>query len=52
MDRPLADDPFNNENESFEQESRYLSNEYSVNLPTRYYFHGRWRRGCRRLSDA
>ncbi len=45
MNRHLADDPFNNENESFEQESRYLSNEYSVNLPTRYYFHGRWRRG-------
>ncbi|MBR2218496.1 MAG: YWFCY domain-containing protein [Alistipes sp.] len=45
MNRHLADDPFNNENESFEQENRYLSNEYSVNLPTRYYFHGRWRRG-------
>ncbi len=45
MNRHLADDPFNNENESFEQESRYLSNEYSVNLPTRYYFHGQWRHG-------
>ena len=45
MDRPLADDPFNNENESFEQENRYLSNEYSVNLPTRYYFRGQWRHG-------
>lgn len=45
MDRHLADDPFNNENESFEQENRYLSNEYSVNLPTRYYFHGQWRHG-------
>ncbi len=45
MKQHLADDPFNNENESFEQESRYLCNEYSVNLPTRYYFHGQWRRG-------
>lgn len=41
MKQRLADDPFNNENESFEQESRCLSNEYSVNLPTRYYFRGR-----------
>lgn len=34
----LMDDPFNNENESFMQETRLLTNEYSVNLPTRFYY--------------
>ncbi|MBF1448093.1 MAG: YWFCY domain-containing protein, partial [Prevotella nigrescens] len=34
----LMDDVFNNENESFMQETRYLENEYSVNLPTRFYY--------------
>ncbi len=32
------DDRFNNENESFMQETRLLENEYSVNLPTRFFF--------------
>ena len=32
-------------NESFRQEERYLANEYSVNLPTRYYYHGAWQQG-------
>lgn len=41
----LRDDPFNDDNESFRQEERYLANEYSVNLPTRYYYHGAWRQG-------
>lgn len=42
---PLARDPFNDDNESFEQEARLLENEYSVNLPTRYYYRGEWRPG-------
>lgn len=40
-----VDDPFNDENESFEQESKLLYNEYSVNLPTKYYYKGLWRDG-------
>ena len=34
----LMDDVFNTENESFMQETRLLVNEYSVNLPTRFWF--------------
>ncbi len=41
----LMDDVFNRENESFMQERRRMDNEYSVNLPTRFYYKGRWRRG-------
>lgn len=41
----LMDDPFNNENESFLQEIRLLENEYSVNLPTKFYYHGKWNDG-------
>ena len=41
----LMDDPFNNENESFQQETRLLTNEYSVNLPTRFYYKKRWHNG-------
>lgn len=33
----LNEDIFNKENETFPQEERYLENEYSVNLPARYY---------------
>ena len=40
-----VEDPFNDENESFEQESKLLYNEYSVNLPTKYYYKGTWRDG-------
>lgn len=40
-----AEDPFNDNNESFEQESRLIYNEYSVNLPTKYYYKGTWRDG-------
>ena len=39
------DDPFNNENESFQQETRLFTNEYSVNLPTRFYYKKRWNKG-------
>ena len=41
----LMDDVFNNENESFMQEMRYLENEYSVNLPTRFYYKKKWNNG-------
>lgn len=41
----LMDDPFNNENESFMQETRLLENEFSINLPTRFYYKKRWYNG-------
>ena len=41
----LMDDVFNTENESFMQETRLLTNEYSVNLPTRFYYRKRWHNG-------
>jgi hypothetical protein len=41
----LMDDVFNNENESFMQETRLLANEYSVNLPTRFYYEKKWNNG-------
>lgn len=41
----LTNDPFNQNNESFLQEERLIENEYSVNLPTRYYYHGQARHG-------
>jgi len=34
----LMHDVFNNENESFMQETRKMENEYSVNLPTRFWY--------------
>ncbi|WP_278354128.1 MULTISPECIES: conjugal transfer protein MobC [Bacteroidota] len=41
----LMDDPFNNENESFMQETKLLENEFSVNLPTKFYYRGKWNHG-------
>ncbi len=41
----LMDDVFNTENESFQQETRLLTNEYSVNLPTRFYYRKQWNEG-------
>lgn len=41
----LMDDVFNNENESFMQETRLMGNEYSVNLPTRFYYKKKWNAG-------
>lgn len=41
----LMDDPFNNENESFMQETKLLENEVSVNLPTKFYYRGKWNDG-------
>ena len=41
----LMEDVFNMENESFMQETRLMENEYSVNLPTRFYYKKRWNNG-------
>ncbi|WP_270212912.1 conjugal transfer protein MobC [Phocaeicola coprocola] len=41
----LMDDVFNVENESFMQETRLMENEYSVNLPTRFYYQKKWNNG-------
>ena len=41
----LMDDVFNMENESFMQETRLMQNEYSVNLPTRFYYKKKWNKG-------
>lgn len=41
----LMDDVFNTENESFMQETRLMENEYSINLPTRFYYKKKWNNG-------
>lgn len=41
----LMEDVFNNENESFMQETKLMENEYSVNLPTRFFYKKKWQRG-------
>lgn len=41
----LMEDVFNMENESFMQETRLMENEYSVNLPTRFYYKKRRNNG-------
>jgi len=41
----LMDDVFNTENESFQQETQLMQNEYSVNLPTKFYYEGKWNNG-------
>ena len=41
----LMDDVFNCENESFMQETRLLENEYSINLPTRFWYKQKMWRG-------
>ena len=41
----LFDDVFNMENESFMQETRLMENEYSVNLPTRFFYKKKWNNG-------
>ena len=41
----LMNDVFNTENESFMQETRLMENEYSVNLPTRFYYRKKWNKG-------
>ena len=41
----LLKDRFNFENESFEQCQELQENKYSVNIPMRYYYRGKFRRG-------
>ena len=41
----LLKDRFNYENESFEQMKDKVSNKYSVNIPMRYYYKGKFRKG-------
>ena len=41
----LMDDVFNTENESCMQETRWMENEYCVNLPTRFYYKKKWNKG-------
>lgn len=41
----LMDDVFNHENESFWQETKLLENEYSINIPTQFYYKGKWNKG-------
>lgn len=41
----LMEDVFNTENESFMQETRLIENEYSVNLPSRFFYKKTWHRG-------
>ncbi|WP_291115920.1 conjugal transfer protein MobC [Empedobacter sp. UBA7248] len=41
----LMNDVFNNENESFQQETKLMENEYSVNLPTKFYYKNKWNEG-------
>lgn len=45
LNNGLMKDVFNVENESFMQETRLLENEYSVNLPTRFYYKKKWNNG-------
>jgi len=58
----LLEDVFNRENESFMQETKLMENEYSVNLPTKFWYKGKeWKgwinvvnpfRGRRRTNRA
>src|SRR5690606_13204804 len=41
----LMDDVFNNENESFMQETKLMENEFAVNLPTKFYYKNKWNDG-------
>ena len=41
----LLKDRFNFENESFEQMEQRVENQYSVNIPMRYYYKGKFRKG-------
>ncbi|GGF43537.1 conjugal transfer protein MobC [Echinicola rosea] len=38
LNNNLMDDVFNSENESFMQETRLMENEYSINLPTKFWY--------------
>lgn len=38
LNNNLMDDVFNSENESFMQETKLMENEYSINLPTKFWY--------------
>ena len=48
----LMRDRFNFENESFEQCEEKIENEYSVNIPMRYYYKGKFRKGWISISNC
>lgn len=41
----LNDDIFNEENETFPQNEKYVENEYSIHFRTQYYFKKKWHQG-------
>ena len=47
----LMKDRFNFENESFEQCEELVENKYSVNIPMRYYYKGKFRKGWVNISN-
>ena len=47
----LLKDRFNFENESFEQCTEQVENKYSVNIPMRYYYKGKFRKGWVNISN-
>ena len=47
----LLKDRFNFENESFEQCQELQENKYSVNIPMRYYYKGKFRKGWVNISN-
>lgn len=48
----LLKDRFNLENESFEQCEEKIENKYSVNIPMRYYYKGKFRKGWVSISNC
>lgn len=47
----LLKDRFNLENESFEQCDKLIENKYSVNIPMRYYYKGKFRKGWANITN-
>ena len=47
----LLNDRFNFENESFEQNEEKQTNKYSVNIPMRYYYKGKFRQGWVNITN-
>ncbi len=47
----LLKDRFNFENESFEQCRKLQENKYSVNIPMRYYYNGKFRKGWVNINN-
>lgn len=47
----LGSDKFNLENESFAQADKLVENQYSVNIPTKFYYKGKMRAGWINLTN-